>query len=57
MLDKQHTWQLLQCFENDFLMQVMEELMRGGVLLDVALTNKEGLAGDEKTGQIGMQSS
>lgn len=36
--------------EDNFLTQVVEEPARRGVLLDLALTNKEGLAGDVKVG-------
>ena len=40
----------LQCMEDNILMQAMEEPMRRGVLLDLVLTNKEGLVGDVKAG-------
>ncbi|XP_062425881.1 uncharacterized protein LOC134137198 [Rhea pennata] len=40
---------LLQCTDN-FLSQVVEEPTRKGVLLDLALTNREGLVGDTKVG-------
>lgn len=38
----------VQWIEDNFLMQVVEELTRRGVLLDLVLTNKKGLAGDVK---------
>lgn len=38
----------LQCAEDNFLLQVVEERMRRGMLLDLILTNKEGLTGDVK---------
>lgn len=40
----------LQYTEDNFLMQVMEEPMRRGALLDIVFTNKEGLVGDVKAG-------
>lgn len=42
--------QFLQCIEDNFLMQVVEELTRGGPLLDLILTNKEGLVKEVKAG-------
>ena len=47
-----HAWSrwFLQCVEDNFLMQVVEELMRGGVLLDLLLTNREGLVREVKVG-------
>lgn len=36
--------------ENNFLMQVVEDSVRTGVLLDLVLTNKEGLVGYVKVG-------
>lgn len=46
--------QFLQCTHDNFLMQVVEELTRRGVLLDLVLTNKEGLVGDVKArGRLG----
>lgn len=38
----------LQCLEDNFLMQMIEELTRRGVLLDLILTNKKGLVGEVK---------
>ena len=44
----------LQCVEDSFLMQVVEEPTRGGVLLDLILTNKEGLVKEVKVeGSLG----
>ncbi|PKU38936.1 hypothetical protein llap_10761 [Limosa lapponica baueri] len=40
----------LQCIDDPFLTQVLEEPMRRGVPLDLVLTNKEGLVGDVKAG-------
>ena len=42
--------QFLQCIEDNFLMQVVEEPTRGGALLDLILTNKEGLVKEVKVG-------
>jgi len=40
----------LQSINDNFLMQVVEEPTRRGALLDLVLTNKEGLVGDVKVG-------
>ncbi|PKU35647.1 glycerol kinase [Limosa lapponica baueri] len=40
----------LQCTDDKFLTQVVEEPTRRGVLLDLVLTNKEGLVEDIKVG-------
>ncbi|PKU27262.1 glycerol kinase [Limosa lapponica baueri] len=40
----------LQCIDDNFLTQVVEEATRTGVLLDLVLTNKEGLVEDMKVG-------
>jgi len=40
----------LQRINNNFLMQVVEEPIRKGALLDLVLTNKEGLVEDVKAG-------
>jgi len=45
---------LLQSISDNVLMQIVEEPMRRGVLLDLALTNKEGLVEDVKVrGSLG----
>ncbi|GAB0198633.1 hypothetical protein GRJ2_002328700 [Grus japonensis] len=38
----------LECIGDNFLLQVIEEPMRRGAMLDLVLTNKEGLVGDMK---------
>ncbi|GAB0187691.1 hypothetical protein GRJ2_001234400 [Grus japonensis] len=38
----------LECVDDNLLLQVTEEPMRGGAMLDLVLTNKEGLVGDVK---------
>ncbi|GAB0190799.1 hypothetical protein GRJ2_001545200 [Grus japonensis] len=38
----------LECVDDNFLLQVIEEPTRRGVMLDLILTNKEGLVGDVK---------
>ncbi|GAB0187672.1 hypothetical protein GRJ2_001232500 [Grus japonensis] len=38
----------LECVDDNFLLQVIEEPTRGGAMLDLVLTNKEGLVGDVK---------
>lgn len=40
----------LESTDDNFLIQVMEEPMWKGVLLDLILTNKEGMVGDVKVG-------
>ena len=40
------------CVEDNFLIQVVEEPMRGGVLLDLVLTNKDGLVREVKVNVI-----
>ena len=40
----------LQCIEDDFLMQVVEEMTRRGLILDLALSNRDGLVRDVKVG-------
>ncbi|PKU29906.1 rna-directed dna polymerase from mobile element jockey- hypothetical protein [Limosa lapponica baueri] len=40
----------LQSIDDNFLTQMVEEPMRRGALLDLVLTNKEGLVGDVKVG-------
>jgi len=37
-------WRFLQSIDDNFLLQVVEEPTRRGMLLDLVLTNKEGLA-------------
>ncbi|GAB0209103.1 mitochondrial enolase superfamily member 1 [Grus japonensis] len=44
----------LECIDDSFLTQVIEELVRGGALLDLILINNEGLVGDVKVkGSLG----
>jgi len=38
----------LECVDDNFLLQAIEEPMRRGVTLDLALTNREGLVGNVK---------
>ena len=38
----------LECTDDNFLLQVIEEPMRRGAMLDLVLTNKEGLVGNVK---------
>jgi len=44
------SWRFLQSIDDNFLMQVVKEPTRGGALLDLVLTNKEGLVEDVKVG-------
>ncbi|GAB0184093.1 hypothetical protein GRJ2_000874600 [Grus japonensis] len=41
---------LLECIDNSFLTPVIKELTRGGILLDLTLTNKEELVKDMNEG-------
>jgi len=41
---------LLECVGDNFLMQLVSEPTRGGALLDLLLTNREGLVGDVVVG-------
>jgi len=38
-----HSKRFLECIDDNFLLQVIEEPMRRGAMLDLVLTNKEGL--------------
>ncbi|GAB0180032.1 hypothetical protein GRJ2_000468500 [Grus japonensis] len=38
----------LECINDNFVLQVIEEPTRRGAMLDLVLTNKEGLIGDVK---------
>ncbi|PKU35602.1 dtw domain-containing protein 2 [Limosa lapponica baueri] len=39
---------LLECYDGNFLLQVVEEPARRGAMLDLVLTNKEALVGNMK---------
>ena len=39
---------LLECVDDNFFLQVIEEPTRRGAMLDLVLTNKEGLVGNVK---------
>ena len=41
---------LLECIDDNFLLQVIEEPTRRGAMLDLVLTNKDGLVGNVKLG-------
>ncbi|GAB0209421.1 hypothetical protein GRJ2_003407800 [Grus japonensis] len=46
----------LECVDDNFLLQVIEEPTRRGAMLDLVLTNKEGLVGDVKLkGSLGCR--
>ena len=40
----------MECMEDNFLMQLVKEPMRGAALLDLLFTNREGLVGDVEVG-------
>ncbi|GAB0206541.1 mitochondrial enolase superfamily member 1 [Grus japonensis] len=46
--ERKQSRKFLECVDDNFLLQVIEESMRRGALLDLILTNKEGLVGDVK---------
>ncbi|GAB0179062.1 hypothetical protein GRJ2_000371500 [Grus japonensis] len=46
--ERKQSRRFLECVNNNFLLQVIEEPMRRGAMLDLILTNKEGLVGDVK---------
>ena len=41
----------LECVDDDFLLQAIEEPRRRGAMLDLVHTNKEGLVGNEMLGR------
>ena len=47
----------LECMEDSFLTQLVREPTRGSALLDLLLTNREGLVGDVKAGDCLGQSN
>ena len=46
--ERKQSMKFLECVNNNFLLQVIEEPMRRGAMPDLILTNKEGLVGDVK---------
>ncbi|GAB0195117.1 mitochondrial enolase superfamily member 1 [Grus japonensis] len=46
--ERKQSRRFLECVDDNFLLQVTEEPMRRGAMLDLILTNKEGLVGDMK---------
>ncbi|GAB0186642.1 hypothetical protein GRJ2_001129500 [Grus japonensis] len=46
--ERKQSRKFLECIDDNFLLQVTEEPTRRGAMLDVVLTNKEGLVGDVK---------
>ncbi|GAB0182454.1 mitochondrial enolase superfamily member 1 [Grus japonensis] len=46
--ERKQSRKFLECVDDNFLLQVIEESMRRGAMLDLILTNKEGLVGDVK---------
>jgi len=44
--ERKQSRRFLQCMEGNFLMQLVSEPTRGGALLDLLFTNREGLVGD-----------
>ncbi|GAB0195099.1 mitochondrial enolase superfamily member 1 [Grus japonensis] len=46
--ERKQSRKFLECVDDNFLLQVTEEPMRRGAMLDFILTNKEGLEGDVK---------
>ncbi|GAB0176447.1 mitochondrial enolase superfamily member 1 [Grus japonensis] len=46
--ERKQSRKFLECVDDNFLLQVIEEPTRRGAMLDLILTNKEGLVGDVK---------
>ncbi|GAB0193476.1 hypothetical protein GRJ2_001812900 [Grus japonensis] len=46
--ERKQSRKFLECVDDNFLLQVIEEPLRRGAMLDLILTNKEGLVGDVK---------
>ncbi|GAB0207984.1 hypothetical protein GRJ2_003264100 [Grus japonensis] len=46
--ERKQSRKFLECMDDNFLLQVTEEPTRRGAMLDLVLTNKEGLVGDVK---------
>ncbi|GAB0200487.1 hypothetical protein GRJ2_002514100 [Grus japonensis] len=46
--ERKQSRRFLECVDDNFLLQVIEEPTRRGAMLDLILTNKEGLVGDVK---------
>ncbi|GAB0209462.1 mitochondrial enolase superfamily member 1 [Grus japonensis] len=46
--ERKQSRKFLECIDDNFLLQVIEEPTRRGAMLDLLLTNKEGLVGDVK---------
>ncbi|GAB0197130.1 hypothetical protein GRJ2_002178300 [Grus japonensis] len=46
--ERKQSRRFLECIDDNFLLQVIEEPTRRGAMLDLILTNKEGLVGDVK---------
>ena len=48
--DREQSRRFLECVGDDFLIQLVRELMRGSNILDLLFVNREGLVGDVKFG-------
>ncbi|GAB0203984.1 mitochondrial enolase superfamily member 1 [Grus japonensis] len=54
--ERKQSRKFLECVDDNFLLQVIEEPTRRGAMLDLVLTNKEGLVGDIKLkGSLGCR--
>ncbi|GAB0206692.1 hypothetical protein GRJ2_003134800 [Grus japonensis] len=54
--ERKQSRKFLECVDDNFLLQVTEEPMRRDAMLDLVLTNKEGLVGDVKLkGSLGCR--
>ncbi|GAB0204032.1 polycomb group RING finger protein 3-like [Grus japonensis] len=54
--ERKQSRRFLECVDDNFLLQVTEEPTRRGAMLDLVLTNKEGLVGDVKLkGSLGCR--
>ncbi|GAB0209248.1 hypothetical protein GRJ2_003390500 [Grus japonensis] len=54
--ERKQSRRFLECVDDNFLLQVTEESIRRGAMLDLVLTNKEGLVGNvQPKGSLGVQ--
>jgi len=49
---KKQSKRFLECVEDNFMMQLVREPIRGAAPLDMLFTNREGLVGDVEVGAV-----
>ena len=52
LAQKKQSRRFLECMEDNFLMQLVREPIRGAAPLDLLLTNREGLVGGIEVGAV-----